>query len=68
MHANIHDRARLLAAQRGISLEAARAELGRRGAAARRARYGRKVITEADRRAFEHVEPPRQYRDDTLES
>lgn len=44
---NIHDRARHLAAQKGITLEAARSELGRRGAAARkRKNYGRTRIDE----------------------
>jgi hypothetical protein len=41
---NIHDRARALSAQKQISIEAARSELGRRGAQARKARYGQTAI------------------------
>lgn len=40
----LHDEARRLAASRGISIEAARSELGRRGARARKAKYGRTTI------------------------
>lgn len=40
----LHDRARILAAQKGIPLPEALAELGRWGAASRKAKYGRTTI------------------------
>lgn len=65
---SIHEQARRLAAQspRPLGLAQAYAELGRRGAAARRRRahYGRTTV---DPRAFEAIETPQRrlpYRDD----
>lgn len=43
---SIHDRARLLSAQKRIPIADALAELGRRGTRARRAKYGRMPVTD----------------------
>lgn len=60
---NIHDRARALANSSGITIEAARSELGRRGASARAARrrraMGRMQVTLADMSAASGIESPR---------
>jgi hypothetical protein len=63
MQTNIHDRARRLANERGITIEAARSELGRRGASARSARrrrvLGTMSVTCADLAASSGIESPR---------
>lgn len=61
--ANIHDRARRLANERGITLDAARSILGKRGASARAARrrrvLGTMSVTAADMSAVSGIESPR---------
>jgi hypothetical protein len=60
---NIHDRARALANANGITIEAARSELGRRGASARTARrrriLGTMQVTAADMSRSSGIETPR---------
>lgn len=60
---NIHDRARALSASKGITIEAARSELGRRGASARSARRRRSLgvmhVTAADMSPTSGIESPR---------
>jgi len=56
----IHDHARALASRQGITESAALAELGRRGATVRRARYGRTLLratAPADLAAIESPKP-----------
>jgi len=63
MTPNIHDRARSLANAKGITIEAARAELGRRGANARSARrrrvLGTMQVTAASFSATSGIETPK---------
>jgi hypothetical protein len=63
MQPNIHDRARSLANAKGITIDAARSELGRRGNSARSARrrriMGTMTVTCADLAATSGIESPR---------
>jgi hypothetical protein len=63
MSLSIHDRARRLANERGVSLDTARSILGQRGASARAARrrriLGTMQVTAADMSAVSGIETPK---------